>query len=266
MAAGEHPTLDRAFANVYNLLATVSASEPLGTIERVFVHARTRRRSRPNCARNRSALPFRVMTLGAPGDGGSIPAFMPDGLLPLGPQVGVHQGQAVYQGHDCALAEIEARFADSWSESETRPHLVRELRMLTRVAADLTPCFTMLVSGAFVTRDEDPTGIYVGLVVREVDEAAPAFKNWLMRRVFDGKEWDLPHGNAKVETGLALRYDVDDPRFDFGHTDEMLLRLLATEPTPDAPAGYVEFEHCPKGVTFDAEIEGEPGIGVAPSN
>jgi hypothetical protein len=188
-----------------------------------------------------------------------IPPFESDGLLPVNPKTLILDGEQAHYGHDCALGEIEEAFVDAHPDSQLRPQLFREVRMLLGVAMQHVPCVTLLVSGEFVTNFDEPTSVYVGLIIHPTDISSVGL--WNLRRLFDSSSWEIANQEAQVFTGLSREFPPEDLRFAYGQTEQQILRVLAGTPTPDREAGYLELVECPEEVTTLAEIEGAPGIG-----
>lgn len=188
-----------------------------------------------------------------------LPNHEKDGLLPIFQHFDDFEGSPVYRGHECTMVEIQAAFVDPYPDSILRPLLMQELRMLLAFATQYVRCLTLLVSGAFIAVEGAPPSLVVGLVIHPGPIDAVGF--WAIHRLFDSREWEIADQGALVQTGLSREYEPDDRRFDLGRTEQLVLRSMAGNASPDRTSGYIELFECPEGVIKDAEDERATGIG-----
>lgn len=194
-------------------------------------------------ARLRSA-PYPVPTVG-------IPSFDNRGLLPAGPNIGSWEGLDVFEAHDCDMAEIEARFVTSSTESTTRAALFNEIHRFARMAKERIDCFQLHVSGEFVTKRVDPEHALLILEASgEYAESLDPDQMWSLHRLFGGEFKFGQSFDFRIETRLVLAYSPGHINFEGTNYDRILALLEAGTPIPNTEAGFVAFLECERGLDF----------------
>jgi hypothetical protein len=176
-----------------------------------------------------------------------IPGFDAEGLLP----VGNGADGIVDRGHDCSYAEVEEHLVGRFPSSVTRPALFRELEVLAELARERFRCFTLLISGEFVTNSENPHSIYVAVdVLGDTVDHLEARDLWLMHRIFDSRNWEWGDDDAlRTQTGFGRSYPENHHLSQVGVAERNLIRSLASMPADSgAEAGFLEIFDCEGGL------------------
>lgn len=174
----------------------------------------------------------------------AIPEFNNQGLLPHAvPFDHDDDGAPVYSGHDCTAAETESRFVTHYPNSTTRAALYQHVRQLVRIVKGLgLECVLMIVSGAFVTDQENPEDVFVVLDVPGDDlDKLDGDLAYQVNSIFNsGEQHYGEDSELTIQTGIIRAYAPGHRKFSMGHSERLTQRHMASEPLEGREGGYLE--------------------------
>lgn len=184
----------------------------------------------------------------------AIPAFDPDGLLPVGEPFDEVDGKSIFRGHDCEQAEAKNRFVVAFGESLTRPALWQQYENLVSFVEQYFDCFLVLLSGQFVTDVGDPEDLYVVFELPgQAIEALPGLLQWQLNFALNSQERSFaehPSMDLTIHVGLVRAYPPGSSKFDVGNAERLVERHIASSPRGDSiDGGYLEILRCEGGLT-----------------
>ena len=186
----------------------------------------------------------------------AIPPFGGNGMLPLGEPCPSDDGEILHYGHHCTLGEVDAVLHESFSLSQTRPVLFRELEMLVTLASDILSSCSLWVSGSFVVDTDNPPDMFVVLqVLGDVLGKADRRQQWLLGRIFDdGTYFPGEEEGFKVQMGICRLYPPGHARYELGCIEQKINRQMAGDPLgTSVPGGYLQIFYDEGGLEdFDA--------------
>ena len=192
-----------------------------------------------------------------------VPGFE-NGFLPRGLQAGhlpipgqpEDTNATTYHGHPCTLEEIhDALVTPHGLDSETRARLFDNMAALAKVVERAVPGSLYLVTGSFVTELVDPYVLHlVAVFSGDKLSSVSSLDQWLVKRLMDGRELELPADGPKLTSEYAVVYQHDHPEWLRALTVLAQVRNSAGYPTDeDREAGYLQFTLA-EGGDFDDAI------------
>lgn len=189
----------------------------------------------------------------------AVPPFQPQGYLPVGAVIGYVDGDGtpedeIHSGWGTDWVEFEERFVGNFPNSSTRPVFYNEVRKTVEFAAEHFPCAVYLISGQFVTGQNDPADLQlVALVPASRMDLLESKYQWLTNRIFNDRECQpAADMELSVYLGLVTCYNPSDHRHSGMVADLNGYRFQLARPLSDELiAGYIQVSNCQGGDTDD---------------